>query len=290
MFEGTFVALVTPFRDGAVDFAALNELVDFHLDAGTTGLVPCGTTGESPTLSHEEHDQVIEAVVKRANGRVPVIAGTGSNSTAEALRLTTHAQNVGADGALMVSPYYNKPTQQGLYQHFKTVADAVDILIVLYNIPGRCGCEIHPDTIVRLYNDCKNIVADKHATGTMDAASAVLGQCDMTLLSGDDSMTLPLMSVGGKGVISVIANIVPKDMCAMVNAALKGDYQTARTLHHKLFNLGKGLLSLATNPIPIKTAMAMKGMITEEFRLPMCPMDPGPREQLTAVLKDCGVV
>jgi len=269
-FKGMYVALVTPFRDGRVDYQALDELVDFHLEAGTDGLVPCGTTGESPTLSHDEHDKVIEAVVKRARKRIPVIAGTGSNSTAEALRLTKHAQEVGADGALMVTPYYNKPTQEGLFRHFKAVADAVDIPIVLYT------------------NECKNVVAVKHATGKTDDASELLSLCDVAIISGDDAMTLPLMSIGGVGVISVIGNIVPKDMKALTDAALAGDFKTAADRHDKLFALAKGMLSLETNPIPIKTAMALKGMIAEEFRLPMCPIAPANRQKLEKLLKDYG--
>lgn len=286
MFSGTMVALVTPFRNGRVDFEALDELVDFHLEHGTNGLVPCGTTGESPTLSHDEHDKVIEAVVKRAKGRVPVVAGTGSNSTAEALRLTRHAKDVGADGALMVSPYYNKPTQEGLYRHFGQVAEAVDMPIVLYNIPGRCGVEISCDTIVRLREDYANIVAVKHATGSMDGASELVARSDIVILSGDDSMTLPLMSIGGKGVISVIANLLPAETKILTDAALKKDFVAAAAQHKKLFMLAKAMLSLETNPIPIKTAMAMKGMIAEEFRLPICPMQPANRKKLEAILKE----
>jgi len=285
MFSGTMVALVTPFRNGRVDFDTLDELVDFHLEHGTNGLVPCGTTGESPTLSHDEHDKVIETVVKRAKGRAPVIAGTGSNSTAEALRLTRHAKDVGADGALLVSPYYNKPTQEGLYRHFGQVAETVDIPIVLYNIPGRCGVEITCDTIVRLRQDYANIVAVKHATGNMDGASELVARSDIVILSGDDSMTLPLMSIGGKGVISVIANLLPAESKILTDAALKADFAAAAAQHKKLFMLSKTMLSLETNPIPIKTAMAMKGMIAEEFRLPMCPMQPVNRKKLETILK-----
>jgi len=289
-FKGMYVALVTPFRDGQVDYKALDKLVDFHLQAGTDGLVPCGTTGESPTLDHDEHDKVIERVIQRAAGKMPIMAGTGSNSTAEAIRLTQHAEKAGADAALLVSPYYNKPTQQGLYEHFKAIAEATDLPLILYNIPGRCGVEIQPQTIATLAA-IPNIVGVKHATGTMDSASDLFSLCDpdsFVVLSGDDSMTLPLMSIGGVGVISVIGNIVPKDAKALTDAALAGDFETARQWHHKLFALAKGMLSLETNPIPVKTAMAMKGMIADEFRLPICPMARANREKLEKLLKDYG--
>jgi len=289
MFKGSMVALVTPFKDGEVDLKTLDALVDFHIDAGTDAIVPCGTTGESPTLTHEENDAVTAAVVRRARGRVPVVAGTGSNSTAEALQMTRHARENGADGALLVAPYYNKPTAEGLFQHFSTIARGVDFPQVLYNIPGRCAVEISSDTIVRLRESHPNIVAVKHATGSMDGASELLGRCDIAVISGDDSMTLPLMSIGAVGVISVLANIVPEDVKAMTDAALAGDWDTARKWHHKMFRLAKGLLTLEVNPIPIKTAMAMKGMIAEEFRLPLCPMQPANREKLAAALADYGI-
>jgi len=290
MFQGSMVALVTPFRDGRVDFKTLDSLVEFHLEAGTDVLVPCGTTGESPTLSHEEHDKVIEAVVKRAAGKIPVVAGTGSNSTAEALRLTKHARDVGADGVLLVAPYYNKPTQEGLYRHFAELASQVDLPQILYNIPGRCGVEIAVATIARLRAEFKNIVAVKHATGSIDGASELASACDIQIISGDDSMTWPLMAIGGVGVISVLANLVPKDVKALTNAALAGDIATARQWHRKTFGLAKSLLSLETNPIPIKTAMAMKGMLAEEFRLPLCPMQPANRQKLKAALDAYGIL
>lgn len=290
MFKGSMVALITPFRDGQVDYKTLDALVDFHVQAGTDVLVPAGTTGESPTLTHEENDEVIAAVVRRAKGRVAVLGGTGSNSTAEAIAMTRHARDNGASGSLLVAPYYNKPTQEGLFQHFKAIADAVDFPHVLYNIPGRCGVEINVDTIVRLREACPNIVAVKHATGSMDGASELLVRSDIGIISGDDSMTLPLMAVGGVGVISVLANIVPKDVKALTDAALNGNWDTARKWHLKMFKLAKGLLSLETNPIPIKTAMAMMGMCTEEFRLPLCRMQPGNREKLEAALKEYGVL
>ena len=289
MFKGSMVALVTPFKDGEVDWKKLDELVDFHLDAGTDALVPCGTTGESPTVTHKENDTIISAVVKRAKGQVPVLAGTGSNSTAEAIRMTRHARENGADGSLLVVPYYNKPTQEGLFLHFSAIAKAVNFPHVLYNIPGRCSVEMSTDTIVRLRKTHLNIVAVKHATGSMDGASELIGRCDIDVISGDDSMTLPIMSIGGVGVISVLANIVPKDVKAMTNAALVGDWDTARQWHHKMFKLAKGLLTLEVNPIPIKTAMAMKGMIAEEFRLPLCPMAAANRDKLAAVLAEYGL-
>jgi len=283
------VALVTPFKDDQVDWKTLDALVDFHVDARTDALVPCGTTGESPTLTHEENDEVIKAVVRRARGRVPVLAGTGSNSTAEALQMTAHARENGAHGSLLVAPYYNRPTQEGLFRHFSLIATKVDFPHVLYNIPSRCGVEISTDTIVRLRETHRNIVAVKHATGSMDGASELLTRCDIGIISGDDSMTLPLMAIGGIGVISVLANIVPKDVKAMTDAALAGDWETARRWHHKMFKLARGLLSIEVNPIPIKTAMAMRGMIAEEFRLPLCPMHPANRDKLAAVLAEYGI-
>lgn len=284
------VALITPFKDGRVDYPALDALVDFHVEAGTDALVPCGTTGESPTLTHEENDEVIAAVVRRARKRIPVVGGTGSNSTDEAIAMTRHARENGADGSLQVAPYYNRPTQEGLFRHFQAVAGAVSFPHVLYNIPGRCGVEISVDTLVRLRAACPNIVAVKHATGSMDGASELATRCDLGIISGDDSMTLPLMAVGGVGVISVLANIVPRDVKALTDACLRGDWPAARQWHLKMFALAKGLLSLETNPIPIKTAMAMMGLCREEFRLPMCKMQPANREKLAAALKAYGVL
>jgi len=289
MFSGTYVALVTPFKDGKVDFDTLDKLVDFHVEAGIAGIVPCGTTGESPTLSHDEHDAVIERVVTRAAGRIHVMAGTGSNSTAEAIRLTKHAEKAGADSSLQVAPYYNKPTQEGLYQHFKAIADQTSLPLVIYNIPGRCGVEIAAETIARLA-EIKNIAAVKHATGSMDPASALRTMCDIDILSGDDSMTLPLMSIGGSGVISVIANIIPRDVKALTDAALADDYKTAEQWHRKMFALGKGMLSLATNPIPVKAAMSMLDMCHEELRLPLYPMDQPTRRKLREALIAYGLL
>jgi len=284
MYKGCFVALVTPFRNGNVDLPALNTLVDHVIAGGVNGLVPCGTTGESPTLTPEEQEAVIAAVVKRAAGSVPVIAGTGSNCTEKTIAASRAAVRAGADGVMLVAPYYNKPNQQGLYLHFGHVAEAVDVPIILYNIPGRCGIEISVDTIVRLRRDHANIVAVKHATGSLDGASALAAASDITILSGDDTLTLPLMSVGATGVISVVGNLLPQEMSSLTHAALSGDLPTARAWHRRLFPIARDLLQLDTNPIPIKTALAIRGMMAEEFRLPMCPMEPVRRRRLADLL------
>lgn len=287
MFQGAMTALITPFRGGQVDYDRLSSHVRFQVERGIDGLVPMGTTGESPTLSHEEHRRVIEHVVqeaKSAKRKVPVIAGTGSNSTAEALELTAHAAQVGADGALMVNPYYNKPTQEGLYRHFAAVADKVRIPIVLYNIPGRTGVTMSPQTVARLSKHA-NIVAIKEATGSLDIASEIASLCGITILSGDDSLTLPLMSIGGKGVISVLSNIIPDRVKALTDAALSNRWGDARRLHVELFPLFKGMF-VETNPIPIKTAMAMLKMDTGELRLPMCDLSDGNRKELEKLLRD----
>jgi len=289
MFTGALVALVTPFQDGEVDFQTLDELVDFQLENGIDGIVPVGTTGECPTLSHEEHKQVIERVVKAVGGQVPVIAGAGSNSTAEAIELAAFSKKVGADATLQVDPYYNKPTQEGFYQHFKAVAEEVDLPIVLYDIPGRCGAGMTPDTVVRL-SEIENIVAIKDATGRLDQVSEIATRCDLTILSGDDSLTLPIASVGGKGVVSVVANIVPADVKAMTDLILEGDFTSALKWHKKLFTLCRNLLGLATNPIPIKAAMAMLDMAPEEMRLPMTPMDDSKKTILRQTLKAYGLI
>ena len=290
MFTGAMVALVTPFQDGEIDFRTLDELVDFQLENGIDAIAPCGTTGESPTLSHSEHKKVIERVVKAVGGKVPVIAGAGSNSTAEAIELTAFSKKVGADATLQVCPYYNKPTQEGFYQHFKVIAEEVDLPIVLYNIPGRCGgMGLTAETVARLA-EIENIVAIKEASGKLDMASEIATRCDITIISGDDSLTLPIASVGGKGVISVVANIVPTDVKAMTDLILEGDFTSALKWHKKLFGLCKNLLSLATNPIPIKAAMAMLNMAPEELRLPMTPMDESKKAILRQTLKDYGLL
>jgi 4-hydroxy-tetrahydrodipicolinate synthase len=271
-FAGLTVALVTPLRDGAVDFPALRRLVDWHIEQGTDCLAPVGTTGESPTLDHEEHEHVIAAVVEQAAGRIKVMAGTGSNSTREAIRLTRFARKAGAQGALMVGPYYNKPTQEGYYRHFAAVAEACEFPIILYNIPGRTGSNILPETIGRMA-EIPSIVAIKEATGSLDQASHIASLCNLTILSGDDSLTLPLMSIGGRGVVSVVGNLVPRDMKAMVQAFDAGRFEEALTWHRKLFPLCRDLLGVATNPIPVKTAMRLLGRDTGELRLPMCSLD-----------------
>jgi 4-hydroxy-tetrahydrodipicolinate synthase len=289
MFTGAMVALITPFHEGEVDFKTLDELVDFQLENGIDAIVPVGTTGECPTLSHEEHKKVIERVVRAVGGRVPVIAGAGSNSTAEAIDLTSFSKKVGADATLQVGPYYNKPTQEGFYQHFKTIAEEVDLPIVLYNIPGRCGAGLTADTVVRLA-EVENIVGIKEASGNLDMASEISVRCDLTILSGDDSLTLPMASVGGKGVVSVVANIVPSDVKAMTDLILEGDFTSARQWHNKLFTLCRNLLGLASNPIPIKAAMAMLNLASEEMRLPMTPLDEDKKTRLRQTLKEYGLI
>lgn len=288
-FAGLSVAITTPFKNGEVDYDALRSQIEFQIAAGTVCLVPSGTTGESPTLSHEEHERVISAVVEVAAGRAKVMAGTGSNSTAEALRLTKWAAKEGADAALLVAPYYNKPTQQGFYEHYKAVAEAVDIPICVYNIPGRTGKNIEPETIARL-GEIPNITMVKEATGSLDQASQVLATTNLTLLSGDDSLTLPFMSVGGEGVISVVGNIVPKDMIALVDAFNSGDAVKAREWHFKLFTLCRDMLGIATNPIPVKAAMQMLGRDTGDLRLPMTPLDEQGQQKLRATLAAYGLL
>ena len=290
MFTGAMVALITPFQDGEIDFRTLDELIDFQLENGIDAIVPVGTTGESPTLSHEEQKQVIERVVKAVAGKVPVIAGAGSNSTAEAIGLTAFSKKVGADATLQVCPYYNKPTQEGFYQHFKAINEEVDLPMVLYNIPGRCGgTGLMPETVARLA-EIENVVAIKEATGKLDQASEIATRCDITIISGDDSLTLPLASVGGKGVISVVANIVPTDVKAMTDLILEGDFNSALKWHKKLFTRCKNMRTLATNPIPIKAAMAMLNLAPEELRLPMTPMDESKKAVLKQTLKDYGLL
>lgn len=288
-FAGLSVALITPFRDGQVDEAALRAQVEFQIQAGTRCLCPVGTTGESPTLSHEEHERVIAVVVEAAAGRVKVMPGTGSNSTREALRLTTFAARVGADAALVVAPYYNKPTQEGFYQHFKALAEAVDIPLCLYNIPGRTGKNVEPETIARLA-ECRNIAMVKESTGSMDQASQILALTDLTLLSGDDSLTLPLLAIGGRGVISVVGNIVPQDMLALLTAFERGDMAEAQRWHRRLFPLCRDMLGLATNPIPVKAAMRLLGRDTGELRLPLTPLGQKEEASLRSTLAGYGLL
>jgi 4-hydroxy-tetrahydrodipicolinate synthase len=289
MFAGLTVAMVTPFKDGAVDEAALRGLVDWHIAEGTHCLAPVGTTGESPTLSHAEHERVVEIVCEQAAGKIRVMAGTGSNSTSEAIRLTKHAKSAGADGALIVAPYYNKPTQEGFYRHYIAVADAAELPIVVYNIPGRSAKNIEPETIVRMAEH-PQIVAVKEATGSMDQASSIIADSNLTILSGDDSLTLPLLSLGGRGVVSVVGNIVPKDVMTMLAAFDRGDLATARQGHYTLFRLCRNLLGLSTNPIPIKAAMQMLGRDSGELRLPMTPLNSEQEKVLRQTLTEYGLL
>jgi len=284
MFSGSIVALVTPFRDGMVDLPKLRELVEWHIDAGTNGIVPCGTTGESATLSHDEHEQVIAAVVGAADGRIPVIAGTGSNSTTEAIRLTRFAREAGADAALLITPYYNRPTQEGLYCHYAKIAEETDLPLILYNVPSRTGVNMLPETVIRL-GQIQTIVGIKEASGSIDQTAEILRGSDMKVLSGDDSLTLPLMAVGAVGVISVAANIVPELMVDLVDLIGDGDFKGARELHLKLFPLFKALF-VETNPAPVKAIMAMEGMIGGDLRLPLCEVTPATKEKLAAALKE----
>ena len=285
--QGSMVAIVTPFADGQVDYEALGRLIEFQIAGGTQGIVPCGTTGESPTLNHAEHGEVIEFTIKQVARRIPVIAGTGSNSTEEAVVLTQRAKDAGADACLIVNPYYNKPTQQGMFDHIVRLAE-VELPIVLYNIPGRTSIELAPETIVRMYNEIEMVVAIKEATGKLDMASEIAAACDITILSGDDSLTLPLSSVGASGVISVLANILPAEMRSFCDSIASDDITAARAMHLKLFPLFKGMF-VQTNPIPIKAALAMAGMIRNELRLPMLPLSDEYRAPLAELLGQFGV-
>ncbi len=290
MFTGSLVAIVTPFKNGRVDERALGDLIEWQIANGTDGIVPCGTTGESATLSHEEHQRVIAFTVEAVKRRVPVIAGTGSNCTDEAIALTRHANRVGADGALLITPYYNKPTQEGLFRHFKAVAESADIPIVLYNIPGRTGVNLLPATVARL-TSVPNIVAIKEGSGAVQQASDIVQMCGdrITVLSGDDPLTLPMMAVGAKGVITVTANIAPADMARLVDAFAEGRIEEARQLHFQLSPLFAALF-LETNPIPVKAALGMMGKIEEELRLPLCPMGQENRDKLARVMKEYGLI
>ena len=287
-FKGVYTALVTPFVNGGVDWKALRELVEMQVKGRVAGIVPVGTTGESPTLSCEEHLKVIEAVVETAAGRCTIIAGTGANSTEEAVHLTREAKAVGADATLQVTPYYNKPTQEGLYRHFSTVADKVGLPVVLYNVPGRSGVPIAETTVARL---AKNpvIAAVKEAAGSVDRVSMIRELCDITVLSGDDSLALPMMAVGASGVISVSSNLIPAEMTELVEAAAAGNFARALELHRKYYCLFRDQF-IETNPIPIKAAMAMAGLIREEYRLPLCELSAAHREKLAATLKRCGII
>lgn len=285
--QGCYTAIVTPFRDGEVDFDAFGRLIEGQLEAGIDGLVPVGTTGESPTVNFDEHMKIIDFVLQRVNGRCPVIVGSGGNSTAEAIELTKHAAAAGADASLQVTPYYNKPTAEGLYRHFLTVAEAAGIPVVLYNVPGRTGREIPVDVIARLAPH-PLVVAVKEAGGSVDRVSAIRSTCDITVLSGDDSLTLPMMSLGAQGVISVASNVVPEPVIRMVHAALAGDWDAARELHYRLYPFFCGLF-VETNPIPVKAALAMLGRIAEEYRLPMCPISEPARVKLLESMRASGI-
>jgi 4-hydroxy-tetrahydrodipicolinate synthase len=291
MFKGSIVAIITPFKEDKIDEQALKKLIEFHINNGTSGIVPCGTTGESATLSFEEHDRVIEITIEQVKGRIPVIAGTGANSTAEAISLTKHAVRAGATASLQVAPYYNRPTQKGMYEHFKAIANSVDIPIILYNIPSRTGVNIEPETIAKLAHDCKNIVGVKEASGNLEQMSRIKSLCShkFDLISGDDALTLPLLSIGGTGVISVLANIVPKDVARLVNEFEKGDTKEAQNLHYKLLPLIKAIF-IETNPIPVKTAMALMGLCEPDLRLPLCAMSDENLEKLKKALKDYGLL
>lgn len=287
MIHGSIVAIVTPFKDGKIDEKSLQDLIEFQIENGTHGIVPCGTTGESPTLSHEEHEYVVELTVKTVKKRVPVVAGTGSNSTEEALRLTKFAEKVGADAVLLVVPYYNKPTQEGLYLHFNHIASQVKIPIILYNIPGRSGVNMHPETIARLAKDCRNIIGVKEASGSLQQATKILYLCgmDFILLSGEDAINFPLLVIGGKGFITVTANVAPRDVAELYNSYTRGEFNQARELHYKLFPLNEALF-LETNPIPVKVALSVMGKVRDEFRLPLCSMSPGNLQKLKTALKE----
>ncbi|HHL41012.1 MAG TPA: 4-hydroxy-tetrahydrodipicolinate synthase [Deltaproteobacteria bacterium] len=286
---GSFTALVTPFKDGGVDEEALRRLVDFQIENGTSGLVPCGTTGESATLSHDEHDRVIDIVIEAAGGRVPVIAGTGSNSTAETVRLTRHAAEAGADAALLITPYYNKPTQRGLYEHYRSVAGEVSIPLILYNVPGRTGVNMTAETVARL-SEIDNIIGIKEATADMAQVSDVIeySREGFIVLSGDDATTLSLLAVGGHGAVSVTSNVAPREMADMFRAFFEGDMEGARRIHYRLQPLNRAMF-METNPIPVKTALSLMGMVEEEFRLPLTAMTGRARERLAAALRDFGI-
>jgi 4-hydroxy-tetrahydrodipicolinate synthase len=286
MFTGALSAIVTPFRDGAIDEPALRDLIEWQISEGIQGIVPCGSTGESATLSHAEHEQVIKIAIEQTRKRVPVVAGTGSNSTAEAIRLTAAARELGADGALLISPYYNKPTQEGIYKHYKMIAQSVDLPMIIYNIPGRTGSNIMAETMARLC-EVRNIVGVKEASGSMDQISDIHRLCGdrFTILSGDDSATLPLMALGARGVISVITNAMPREMVQMTAAANSGDYARARELHYRMLPLMRALF-IETNPIPIKHALSLLRRCSAEVRMPLTPMSAAAADKLKAVMKE----
>lgn len=286
MFKGSIVAIVTPFANGAVDEEKLRQLVEFQIENGTDAIVPCGTTGESSTLDYQEHDRVIEIVIHQVNKRVPVIAGTGSNSTREAIEMSGHAKKLGADGCLLVTPYYNKPTQEGLYRHYTAIAEAVAIPQILYNVPGRTGINLLPETVARL-SAHNNIVAIKEATGSLQQASEILDLCGdkIDVLSGDDFITFPMMACGAKGVISVTANIMPKEIASLVDAFYAGDMEKARQLHLKTLKINNAMF-IESNPVPVKTALGLMGKCSDEVRLPLAPMSDANKAKLAAIMKE----
>jgi 4-hydroxy-tetrahydrodipicolinate synthase len=290
MFNGTLSAIVTPFRDGEVDERALRELIEWQIQSGVDGLVPCGSTGESATLTHAEHERVIKIAIEQARKRVPIIAGTGSNSTAEAIRLTTFARGIGADGALLISPYYNKPTQEGIFRHYKMIANAVDLPLFAYNIPGRTASNIAPETFARLC-EVRNLVGVKEAAGSMDQISDIRRLCGdrLTILSGDDALTLPIIALGGKGVISTSSNVIPREMHDLSAAALAGDFERARQIHYQVLPLMRALF-LETNPIPVKQALAFMGKCSAELRMPLTPMSAPAAEKLRATMKELRLI
>jgi 4-hydroxy-tetrahydrodipicolinate synthase len=290
MFKGAMVAIVTPFKDGKVDEKGLRSLIEFQIENGTQGIVPCGTTGESATLSHAEHERVIEITIEAVAKRVPVIAGTGSNSTSEAVRLTKHAEKAGADAALLITPYYNKPTQEGMYQHYLKVAEETSLPLLLYNVPGRTSINLLPDTCARL-SRIKNIVGIKEASGSLQQISETirLSSENFSVLSGDDFVTFPLLAVGGTGVISVTSNVAPRDVADLCNSFEKEDYEKARRLHYKLLPLNNAMF-FETNPIPVKTALGLMGKISPELRLPLSPMSAANLEKLRKVMREYGLI
>jgi 4-hydroxy-tetrahydrodipicolinate synthase len=287
MFRGTFTALVTPFRHGGVDISAFQQLIEAQVAAGITGIVAIGTTGESPTLSHDEREELIRIAVATANKRCLVIAGTGSNATQHAVADTKAAERLGCDGALLVAPYYNKPSQEGLFRHFKTIADATSLPIILYNIPGRCSVDIVPDTVVRLANECRNIVSIKEASGSVERVSELRRRLPepFSILSGDDSLTLPFMAVGADGVVSVASNLFPAEVCALISACESGDLKSAEQLHRKLLPLFKDLF-IEPNPVPVKTALAWRGVMSGAVRLPLCEMTEANQARLRNTLEE----
>jgi 4-hydroxy-tetrahydrodipicolinate synthase len=287
MFRGTFTALVTPFHNGGIDVSAFEKLIENQIASGISGVVAVGTTGESPTLSHDERQELIRLAVATAKKRCQVLAGTGSNATQHAVADTKKAEELGADGALLVAPYYNKPSQEGLFRHFKTIADATSLPIILYNIPGRCGVDIAPDTVARLAKECRNIVSIKEASGSVERVSELRGRLPQpfTILSGDDSLTLPFMAVGAVGVVSVASNLFPAQVCALVRAYECGDAKLAANLHHKMFPLFKDLF-IEPNPVPVKTALSWRGAMSGEVRLPLCEMSEANQARLRRTLEE----